>query len=110
MSRKRSFTVSREPIELGLGGEDFFAVPVVAPAVLGDMLDAGERISEIQSNKGLTQKQMLDEMLKVLDATFGAVLAPDSKPRFHERLFSPTEPFDLMRELMPALEWLVETI
>lgn len=108
MARRAKFTVAREPIELELGGDLFHAPPVIPPAVLGDMLDAGERIAEIQKKQGLSQKEQLAEMMKVIDEVFGLVLVPDSVPLFHDRLFSRDRPFDLMNELLPAMEWLVE--
>jgi len=108
VSRRRSFTVAREPIVLELGGEEFHAPPVIAPAVLGDMLDAGERIGEISGKKDLSQRDMFAEMMKILDDVFGLVLIPESGARFHDRLHSRDNPFDLSKEVMPALEWLIE--
>lgn len=108
MARRRSFTVDREPVEVEMGGDWFSAPPVIPPAVLGDMLDAGERIAEIQNTQGLSQKDQLAQMMKILDEVFGLVLVPDSATHFHERLYSRTDPLDLTREVMPALEWLVE--
>ncbi|MCW6003861.1 hypothetical protein K1W54_04590 [Micromonospora sp. CPCC 205371] len=108
MARKRTFTVDREPVEAEIGGDLFVAPPVIPPAVLGDMLDAGERIGEIQRTQGLSQKEQLNQMMKVLDEVFNLVLIPDSGKAFHERLYSRENPFDLMREVMPALEWLIE--
>lgn len=108
MSRRRSFTVAREPIELELGGDLFTAPAVIPPAVLGDLLDAGTRIEEAQKTAGLSQRDQLDQMMKILDEVFALVLVPDSVPLFHERLFSRANPFDLVHELVPAVEWLVE--
>jgi hypothetical protein len=108
VARRGTFTVAREPIELGLGGDEFTAPPVIPPAVLGDMVDAGERISEIQKVKNLSQKDQLAQVMEVVDNIFGLVLVPESAALFHERLYSRTNPFDLMREVLPALEWLVE--
>lgn len=108
MARRRSFTVDREPVEVEMGGDWFSAPPVIPPAVLGDMLDAGERIAEIQNTQGLSQKDQLAQMMKILDEVFGLVLVSDSATHFHERLYSRTDPLDLTREVMPALEWLVE--
>lgn len=108
MSRRRSFTVKREPIELELGGDLFTAPAVIPPAVLGDLLDAGERIAESQEVAGLSQRDQLEQMMKILDEVFALVLIPESVPLFHERLFSRTNPFDLVNELIPAVEWLVE--
>jgi hypothetical protein len=108
VTRRGKFTVEREPIELELGGDLFYAPPVIAPAVLGDMVDAASRIDEIQATAGLSQKDMIDQMLKVLDEVFCLVLTPESATLFHERLFSREKPFDLARELTPGLTWLVE--
>lgn len=108
MSRRRSFTVAREPIELELGGDLFTAPAVIPPAVLGELLDAGTRIEETQKTAGLSQRDQLDQMMKILDEVLGLVLVPDSVPLFHERLFSRTNPFDLVNELIPAVEWLVQ--
>lgn len=108
MARRAKFTVEREPIELELGGDVFIAPPVIPPAVLGDMLDAATRIDEVQGAEGLPQKEMLDRMMKILDEVFGLVLVPESAALFHERLFSREKPFDLTRELVPGLTWLVE--
>lgn len=107
LSRRRSFNVAREPIVLELGGEEFTAPPVIAPAVLGDMLDAGEQIGGL-NQEGMSQKDIFAQMMKILDEVFGLVLVPDSATRFHERLFSRENPFDLGKEVMPALEWLIE--
>jgi hypothetical protein len=108
VARRRSFTVDREPVEVEMGGDWFSAPPVIPPAVLGDMLDAGERIAEIQNTQGLSQKDQLAQMMKILDEVFGLVLVPDSATHFHDRLYSRTDPLDLAREVTPALEWLVE--
>ena len=108
MARRAKFTVDREPIELELGGDVFTAPPVIPPAVLGDMLDAGERIQEIQNKPGVSQKELLDQMMKILDEVFGLVLVPESASLFHDRLFSHERPFNLVHEVQPALEWLVE--
>jgi hypothetical protein len=108
VARRAKFTVDREPVEAEIGGDLFIAPPVIPPAVLGEMLDAGERVAEIQNTKGLSQKDQLDQVMKTVDEVFGLVLVPDSGKLFHERLYSRTNPLDLMREVMPALEWLIE--
>jgi hypothetical protein len=108
VARRRSFTVAREPVELVLGGDEFRAPPVIPPAVLGEMLEAGERIEEVQKTQGLSHKDQLDQMMKILDEVFGLILVPESAAVFHERLYSRTNPLDLQREVMPALEWLIE--
>jgi hypothetical protein len=108
VARRAKFTVDREPVEIELGGDLFTAPPVIPPAILGDMLDAGQRIEEMQNKPGASQKELLDQMMKVLDEVFGLILVPESAALFHERLFSREKPFDLTHELVPALMWLVE--
>lgn len=108
MARKRSFTVKREPVEAEIGGDPFFGPPVIAPAVLADMVAAGDQISELQAANGVSAKDQIEQMMKILDEVFGLVLVPDSATLFHERLYSRTNPFDLLNEVMPAMEWLIE--
>lgn len=109
MARRRSFTVERQPIELELGGAALNAPPVIPPAVLGELLDAGNRIAEVQQSHGANPSRgRFDEMMKILDEVFALVLVPESATVFHDRLYSRTDPLDLMREVLPALEWLVE--
>jgi hypothetical protein len=103
-----NFSVSRKPIEFDLGGEPFAAKPVVAPASLGEMLDAAEEVARIQTERALSQREQLDEALKIFDKAFRSVLVDEAVERFSSRLFSTTEPFDLGRELMPCLQWLIE--
>jgi hypothetical protein len=108
VSRRRSFTVAREPVELDLGGAELTAPPIIPPAVLGELLDLAPRITEIEQAKDLPQKDQLDQMMKLIDEVMGLVLVPESATVFHDRLFSRTDPFDLQREVMPAIEWLIE--
>ena len=108
MSRRRSFTVDREPIELEFDDDVCTAPPTIPSAVLGELLDAGEHVTEIQNNKSLSQKDTITQVLKVLDEVFGLVLTPDSAKVFHDRLYSRDKPLDLMRQVMPALEFLIE--
>jgi hypothetical protein len=108
VARRAKFTVDREPIEIELGGDVFTAPPVIPPVILGEMIDAGQRIEDIQGKPGASQKDLLDQMMKVLDEVFGLIFMPESAALFHERLFSREKPFDLNHELVPALMWLVE--
>lgn len=108
MARRRSFSIDREPVEFDLGGEDFVAPPVIAPAALAEMIDTQERLVEIQKAEGLSQRQQVEEMLKILDEVFAGILKPESASRFHERLYSRDDPLDLLREVVPCLEWLIE--
>lgn len=108
MSRRRSFTVDREPIELEFDDDVCTAPPTIPSAVLGELLDAGERVADIQTNKSLSQKDTIAQVLKVLDEVFGLVLTPGSAKVFHDRLYSRDKPLDLMRQVMPALEFLIE--
>lgn len=108
MSRRRSFTVAREPIELDLGGAELKAPPIIPPAVLGELLDVAPRITEIEQSKTLPQKDQLEQMMKIIDEVMGLVLVPESAAVFHERLYSRTDPLDLQHEVMPAVEWLIE--
>lgn len=103
-----NFSVSRKPIPFGLGGEQFAAEPVIATESLGEMLDAAEAVDRIQADSSISQREQLKQVLQVFDAAFRSVLVEDRKERFSERLFSTTEPFDLGRELMPCLQWLIE--
>lgn len=108
MSRRRSFTVDREPIELVFDDDVCTAPPTIPSAVLGELLDTGEQVTEIQNSTTLNQKETIVQILKVLDDVFGLVLTPDSAKVFHERLYSRNKPLDLMRQVMPALEYLIE--
>jgi hypothetical protein len=108
VARKRNFSVDREPIELVLGGETFHAPAVIAPAALGELLDAQAEVGDLLKIKELTQGEQIKQVLKLLDAVFRGILVPESSERFSKRLHSRDNPFDLMREVMPAVEWLVE--
>lgn len=108
MSRRRSFTIDREPIELEFDEDVCIAPSVIPSAVLAELLDAATRVTEIQNDTSLTQKDMITQVLKVLDEVFGLVLVPDSAKVFHERLYSRDKPLDLSRQVMPAMEYLTE--
>jgi hypothetical protein len=106
VARRRSFTVKREPIELELGGDTLYAPPVIPPAVLGDLLAVSQDLG--QFGTGNVGKEEITKIMETLDGVFGLILVPDSAATFHERLFSRTNPFDLLNEVMPAMEWLIE--
>jgi hypothetical protein len=108
VSRRRSFAVDREPIELEFDDDVCTAPSTIPSVVLAELLDAGERVAAIQTDKSLTQKEMITQVLKVLDEVFGLVLVPDSAKVFHERLYSRDKPLDLSRQVMPAMEYLLE--
>jgi hypothetical protein len=66
------------------------------------------RVAEIEQAQGLSQKDQLEQMMKIIDEVMGLVLVPESAAVFHERLYSRTDPYDLQREVVPAVMWLVE--
>lgn len=127
MARKLVFTVDRTALDVEIGGEVFHAPPILAPATLGLLLD---KQTSVQSTIGKVSEQAeagesgaITGMLAVLshppgeppdggahdpgifDLIFGAT---DSADRFRERLYSPTNSFDLLRELLPAVTALIE--
>lgn len=111
MSRRGRFTVAREPIELELGGDLFHAPSIVAPEILAEMLEVLSQVASAMPTTTASPgdiKVVLKQAMKLLDDVFGLILAPESADRFRTRLHSRDNPFDLFRELMPALEWLVE--
>jgi hypothetical protein len=108
VARRKTFTRAREPIELEAGGEVFTAPAIIAPVVLGELLDKQEQIANIYADKTLTQRQTMDAILKAVDELMALILVPDSAQRFHARLFSRDEPLDLQYEVMPMLEYLTE--
>lgn len=86
----------------------FTAPPIIAPAVLGDLMDAVENIDKISADKTLTQRQSIDAAYKAFDEVFGFVLMPESASRFHNRLYSRDDPLSWEEEVMPALIYLIE--
>jgi len=106
--RRLSFTVAREPLELEIGGEEFTAPPVIAPAALAEVLNLREQVGEISTEKVGDGLEAIPKILKVLGDAFTLILVPESAERFRERLASRDNPFDLMREVIPALVAITE--
>lgn len=108
MVRRLNFTAAREPIELTLGGDLFHAPPTIAPAALVEALALQDQLSEISTEKTGDGLDAMPKILKVIADAFALILVPESAQRFRARLASRDNPFDLMREVMPALAALVE--
>lgn len=120
MARSLNFTVDREPIDLTVGGEKFVAPALLAPAALAELLDMQGRMTEmfstLQTGNGQPIPQgALDKILgfigDIFDLIFGEAASgvkAESAVRFRARLLSKDKPFDLMREVMPAVVGLVE--
>lgn len=154
MARRLQFTVDQEPILIEIGGEEFTAPPVLAPAALGDLLDKRTTMNTALAglNGDDVERTAMDTILAIMAypptcPRCGATLSPhkarhpvDGAPgswtpvcpstttpyqpdtgifdvifsdektaqRFRERLYSRDRPFDMTREVMPAIIALIE--
>jgi len=120
VARSLKFTVDRDVIDLEIGGEHFEAPPLLAPAALGELLDMHGRMSEkfarLQAAPGQTAESgAMDDILAFIadmyDLIFGEEtpgVKRDTAVRFRDRLYSKDNPFDLTREVIPAVVALVE--
>jgi len=109
--RLNNFTVTREPIEVPIGGDEFVAYPLLAPTVVGAILDRQQTFSDLLAEVKSGTAEMHTAMTKVIDTlaeVFDLMLEPDSAQRFRDRLYSKTAPLDLYREVIPAMQALVE--
>lgn len=106
MAKRFSHTVSREPIEFEMGGEEYTAPPILAPDTLGDLLDKQNSIAEITAKD--VERETLERVNTVLADIFDLILEPESAARVRERLHSRDRPYDLQREVMPTVMSLVE--
>jgi len=106
----RSFTVSREPKSIPVGGEMFAAMPVISAISLGGLLD---KLVEIQSvadglgETGTTHVESMKRITKLVDEAFSLVLLPESAQRLRDRLYDQVNPVDVSREAIPAIAELV---
>jgi hypothetical protein len=119
-TRSLNFTVDRTPVDLTLGGDHFDAPAILAPAALGQLLDMQADLPEVfaklsAAQTGDVQKGAMQEVLEFLAKIFDVIFGTndDGSPgenaqRFRDRLFSPTNSFDLNRELVPCIQALVE--
>jgi hypothetical protein len=158
VARRLQFTVDQEPILIEIGGDEFTAPPVLAPASLADLLDKrttmNESLGALTAQADAGERGAIDTLLGVVarrptcphcDAPLSAdkglhaadpptnpptwtavcpatgqpyqpatgifdVILTDEKSAqlFRERLYSRTRPFDLIRELIPAITGLIE--
>jgi hypothetical protein len=112
VARTLNFTIDRQPLDLVIGGDHFNPPPVLAPDALADLLDMRTRMSDVfaklQSGAEKAEPGALREALGFLVELYAQILPPDDITRFRERLFSRVDPYDLMREVVPAIIGLVE--
>jgi hypothetical protein len=116
--RSLKFTVDREPIDLELGGDHYEAPALLAPAALADLLDMQAAMSavfgrlEAAAKAGGTtvESGVMADVLNFVGDIFDQIFGPDTDTasRFKTRLLSRDEPFDLMREILPAITALIE--
>lgn len=119
MARTLKYTVDREPLDLEVGGEHFDAPALLAPAAIADLLAMqGEVSTTFASLQGAGQDADPKAMAKVLefladlfDLIFGESepgVKSESAVRFRSRLMSKDNPFDLVREVVPAAMGMVQ--
>ncbi len=120
MARSLKYTVDREPIDLEIGGEHFDAPALLAPAALAELLDMQSQMTDVfarlQTPTGEpTEPGALNKVLGFIADIFDTIFGEESPGvksksavRFRERLYSKDRPFDLMREVVPAVMGLVE--
>jgi hypothetical protein len=127
MARKLTFTVARDPIDLELGGDHFDAPPLLAPTTLGTLLDLSTELQSTVTSLGTAEAPAIDTVLRILanpqprpadddpaalnwtPGVFDLILTDvDSADRFRTRLYSKDRPFDLAREVVPAIGALIE--
>lgn len=103
----RDFSLSAEESEpkgFTVGADTFEGPPVIAPILWGDLMEAARNLEGFRMGSPEEVKAALERVAKFTDI----LLTPDSAPRFRERLFSTTEPLDLVKQVIPILQWLME--
>lgn len=116
-----NFSVDREPIDLVLGGEHFATPPVLGGSQLGGLLDKHAAMTEAfgrlekAATGGTADGKAMAEVLELVASIFDEIFGKDDEgrlseqaTRFRKRLFSHSDPFDLQREVVPAVIALVE--
>lgn len=126
MARSLRFTVEREPIALEIGGDQFTAPALLAPAVLADLLDRQRVINDAMATVGAQaeagERGAIDAILRIMvrppagdgaaaqadeAGIFDLILGEEDARRFATRLYS-RDSYDLIREVMPAVKALIE--
>lgn len=103
----RDFSLSAEDSEpkgFTIGPDRFEGPPIIPPVVWGDLMEAARGLGGFQMGNREEIAAALERVAKFTDV----VLTDESAPRFRERLFSRTEPIDLVKQVIPILNYLME--
>jgi hypothetical protein len=96
------FSVAREPIPFTADGDRFEAPAVPAPEVLADLIRRTKGLNK------LVQDGNAEMLIEALDGIFAQILDEDSAALFSERLKSRRRAFDIKRQIIPILNYLME--
>jgi len=103
----RDFSLSADdarPKRFQIDADVFFLPAVIAPVVLGELMESAKGLGGFK----LGEKAEVEAALERIAALTDLLLTPETAPRFRERLFSRTEPLDLVRQVLPVVRWMVE--
>lgn len=103
----RDFSLTPEqakPKHFTVDGDTFYLPPVIAPIVLGELMEAAKGLGGFE----IGDKAQVDAGLARIADLMDLLLTPETAPRFRERLFSRTEPFDLVNQVLPIVRWTIE--
>jgi hypothetical protein len=108
--------VDREPIDLEIGGDHFSPPALLSPDALADLIDMQADMSRMfgrlqaaaSASNAAIEPGQLREILEFLAKIFDLILPEDDIARFRARLFDRKNPYDLLREVVPAVIGLIE--
>jgi hypothetical protein len=103
----RDFSLTPEdakPKSFNVDGDVFFLPGVIAPVVLGELIESAKGLGGFH----VGNKAEIEAALERIAAMTDLLLSPETAPRFRERLFSRTEPLDLNKQVVPIVRWIVE--
>lgn len=103
----RDFSLSPDkakPKRFTVDGDEFFLPAVIAPIMLGELIESAKGIGGFSVGNSEEIQAALERVAAMTDL----LLTPDTAPRFKERLFSRTEPFDLTTQVVPIIRWIIE--
>lgn len=104
----RDFSLSpadSEPKGFTIGTDTFECPAVLAPVLWGDLMEAARGLGGFQMGDKTEIAAALERIAAFTDVIF---VDDAARARFRERLFSRTEPIDLVKQVIPILNYLME--
>jgi hypothetical protein len=95
-----------KPFRIGPQADDVFeAPPIIAPVTLVNLPNLMRSLSSIGS---VTDAQGAAQVMEGVKDVFRELLTTESGDRFAERLDSKDRPVDLLRQVIPIVQWMME--